>query len=96
MDVFATWWAWVAAGIVLGILEILVPGYIFLGFAVGAVAVGGILATGLIAPGVPWTLVIFAGLSLVAYLILVRRFRSGRGQVKVIDRDINENPPPRR
>jgi hypothetical protein len=30
------WWVWLAAALGLAILEILVPGFIFLGFAVGA------------------------------------------------------------
>ena len=30
------WWAWVILGFALGVLEIMVPGFIFLGFAIGA------------------------------------------------------------
>lgn len=88
---WSAWWVWVAAGLVLAILEVLVPGYIFLGFAIGAVAMGIVVATGLLSLSAGWALVLFAVLSLVAYLVLVLRFRSGRGQVKIIDRDINEN-----
>ena len=40
-----TWWAWVVLGFALGVLEILVPGYIFLGFAIGAVVTGILLIT---------------------------------------------------
>lgn len=88
---WSAWWVWVAAGLILGILEVLVPGYIFLGFAIGAIAMGIVVATGLVALSAGGALVLFAVLSLIAYLVLVRRFRSGRGQVKIIDRDINEN-----
>ena len=42
-----TWWIWMAAALALGILEIVLPGFIFLGFAIGA-AITGIL---LILPG---------------------------------------------
>ena len=31
------WWVWIVLGFALGVLEVIVPGYIFLGFAVGAV-----------------------------------------------------------
>ena len=33
------WWVWVAGGFLLGVLEVLAPGFIFLGFALGAVLV---------------------------------------------------------
>ena len=88
---WSTWWAWMAAGLVLGILELLLPGYIFLGFALGAVAMGLLLATGILPITAPWALVVFAVLSLLAYVVLRNSFKSGRGQVKIIDRDINDN-----
>lgn len=40
------WWVWAVAGLVLGILEVLAPGYIFLGFAAGAAVVGLLLLVG--------------------------------------------------
>lgn len=89
---WSTWWVWIAAGLVLGILELVLPGFIFLGFAVGAVIMGLLLATGLLPLTAPWALVGFAVLSLAAYLILRSRLRSGRGDVRIIDRDINDNP----
>ena len=36
-DLAGTWWAWVILGFALGVLEIIVPGFIFLGFAIGAI-----------------------------------------------------------
>ena len=36
------WWVWIVAGFSLGVLEILAPGYIFLGFAIGALVTGGL------------------------------------------------------
>ena len=38
-----SWWAWVVLGFALGVLEVLAPGYIFLGFAIGAVLTGIVL-----------------------------------------------------
>ena len=38
------WWIWLAGALVLAILEVLLPGFIFLGFAIGAAITGVILA----------------------------------------------------
>jgi len=84
------WWAWIAFGIVLGILEIIVPGFIFLGFAIGAVAVGLIVAQWG-ALSLPWALLIFAVASVGAWLLLRQIFGVRAGQKKVWDRDINED-----
>lgn len=88
---WATWWAWVAGGLVLGILEVLLPGYIFLGFAIGAVVMGIVLATGLLPLTGAWALVLFAVLSLLAYIGLRATSKRGHDQVKVIKHDINKN-----
>lgn len=85
----AQWWAWVAAGMVLAILEVILPGYIFLGFAIAAICVGALLAIG-VAFSLPWALVLFAALALVTYLLLRRVVGIRRGQVKIWKRDINE------
>jgi membrane protein implicated in regulation of membrane protease activity len=88
---WSVWWVWIVAGFLLGMLEIMVPGYIFLGFAIGAVATG-ILVGISIAPASPALLVlIFAVCSLVAWLVLRRTMGVRKGQVKVWDRDINDN-----
>jgi membrane protein implicated in regulation of membrane protease activity len=88
---WSVWWVWIVAGFLLGMLEIVVPGYIFLGFAIGAV-VTGILVGISIAPASPALLVlIFAVCSLVAWLVLRRTMGVREGQVKVWDRDINDN-----
>lgn len=87
---WSLWWVWLAAGVGLGILELLAPGYVFLGFAIGAGIVGGLLATG-VSVGLPILLVIFALLSLVSWLALRKVFGVRKGQVKVWDRDINDD-----
>ena len=86
----ALWWVWIVAGIALAILEIFVPGFVFLGFAAGAVVTGITLwlTTGL-APAT--ILLIFAIASLVAWLVMRQVAGVRRGQVKVWDRDINED-----
>jgi inner membrane protein len=84
-----TWWAWVILGFALGVLEVLVPGFIFLGFAIGAVVTGILVGFGIPA-GLPALILIFAVVSVVAWLILRRVVGVREGQVKVWDRDIND------
>ncbi|MGL4235356.1 NfeD family protein [Tabrizicola sp.] len=85
------WWAWVILGFALGVLEVVVPGFIFLGFAIGAVVTGALVWFGIPA-GLPALILIFAIVSVVAWLAL-RRFVGVRdGQVKIWDRDINDSP----
>lgn len=87
---WATWWVWIAAGMVLGVLELLAPGYIFLGFAIGALLTGGLVALGV--PGsLPLALVIFAALSLIAWAAVRRLLGRRAGHVKIIRGDINDN-----
>ena len=88
-------WAWIAAALILGILEVFAPGYVFLGFAIGAALTGitlwGSGADSAIASSLPMLLVCFAVLSLIAWVLLRRFLGIRKGQVKIIDRDINED-----
>lgn len=89
-SVLTLWWAWLAAALVLAILEVLVPGFVFLGFAIGA-AIMGLLLLMPISLGTPaLIMLIFAALSLVAWLLLKRVFALPTGQVKTFDHDIND------
>lgn len=83
------WWVWAASAGVLGILEVLAPGYIFLGFAVGALAmtVLALAGTGI---GLAFSMLIFALASLAGYMALRALVPGGKGHAKVWDRDINE------
>jgi len=76
--------------IALAILEVIAPGYIFLGFAIGALFMGAVVGLGLAGFSLPWALVVFAVLSLVAFVALRRLFGIRNGQVKYWDRDIND------
>lgn len=91
-DMLALWWAWVAFGLILAILEVVVPGFIFLGFAIGAVLVGLVL----LVAGLPalWALLLFAILSLLAVVGLRRGFGHRGRDTRIIRHDINDNPPP--
>ena len=86
---WAVWWVWVVFGVALGVLEVLVPGFIFLGFAVGAVLVGVLVGIGVLGGSVPVLALVFAVLSLVAWVVLRRVVGVKDGQVKVWDKDIN-------
>ncbi len=91
MEIWTIWWVWVVAGVALALLEIIVPGFIFLGFAVGA-AITGILVLVGVAPGnVALLTLMFAMLSLVAWVVLRRAVGVTKSQVKIWDKDINEN-----
>lgn len=88
---WSIWWVWVVAGFLIGGLEILAPGYIFLGFAIGAVTTGAFLGFGILSGGPAFLLLTFALCSLVAWFALRRTMGVRAGQVKVWDRDINDN-----
>ncbi len=77
----------------LAIVEVLIPAQIFLGFAVGAALTGLGLAIGVpgLAGSLPLTLVVFAVLSLIAWIVIRRVLGVRPGQVKIWDRDINED-----
>jgi inner membrane protein len=86
-----TWWSWIVLGFALGVLEILSPGFIFLGFAIGAVLTGVLVGLGLSPSGLPALVLIFAVLSVISWLALRRTMGVREGQVKVWNRDINDS-----
>ncbi len=88
---WATWWLWVVAGFALGVLEVLAPGFIFLGFAIGAVLTGVLVGIGVLGANLPLLLLAFAVLSVAAWLVLRKTVGVRAGQVKLWDRDINDN-----
>jgi membrane protein implicated in regulation of membrane protease activity len=90
-QLIGSWWAWVILGFVLGILEVAIPGYIFLGFAVGAIATGILVGLGIAVPATA-LFMIFAAISVVAWILLRRLVGVRQGQVKIWDRDINDSP----
>jgi membrane protein implicated in regulation of membrane protease activity len=79
-----------SGALILATLEVLVPGYIFLGFACGAAMVGLLILFGISASGLALTLVIFAVLSLISYLVMRKVFGLRTGQVKIWETDVND------
>jgi membrane protein implicated in regulation of membrane protease activity len=88
---WSVWWVWLVAGFLIGGLEILAPGYIFLGFAIGAVTTGILLGLGVLSGGPAFLLLTFALCSLVAWFALRKTMGVREGQVKLWKRDINDN-----
>lgn len=87
--VLAIWWVWMAAALALAIVEVLAPGFIFLGFAIGAALTGLAVLAGL-AVSIPVLFVVFAALSLVAWLVLRKLFRLPGQRPRRFERDIND------
>ena len=85
------WWVWIVAGFSLGVLEVLVPGFIFLGFAIGAVLTGVLVGMGILGASVPALVLVFAVMSVLAWLALRSTMGVRQGQVKMWDKDINDN-----
>ncbi|MBE2276028.1 MAG: hypothetical protein IAE87_06980 [Rhodobacteraceae bacterium] len=92
-QIWTVWWAWIALGVALGVIDLVMPGFIFLGFAIGAAVTGGLIGIGILgSAGLPLVLLVFAVLSLVAWVALIRVLGRRPGQEKIWDRDINDNP----
>ena len=87
-----SWVFWMIAAVALAILEVFAPGFIFLGFAIGAALVGVILLVGgaAISLSLPMTLLVFAVVSLVSWIALRRVLGVRQGQVKIWNKDIND------
>ena len=87
---WTVWWVWIVAGFSLGVLEILAPGYVFLGFAIGALLTGLLLLIGVLGGSLPLLLMVFALLSLAAWFLLRRVMGAPEGQAKIWHKDIND------
>lgn len=90
------YWVWFTFALVLGVLEVLMPGYILLGFALAAAAIGVVFIVGVgpaeaMMESLPITLSVYGGASLIVWLGLRQYFGRRDGQVKVWDKDINDN-----
>ncbi len=84
------WWLWIAIALALAIVELFSPGFLFLGFALGALATSAVVGFGWVASG-SVLLAVFAGISLLAWIALRFAFRKQSSGAKIITRDINDN-----
>jgi len=96
MEVWQHWWAWVVGGLVLSIIEMLLPtGYILLGFSGGAVLTGVLIALSISGTSLPMTMLVWAILSGLSWVGLRMVFGAPATQQKRrITRDINDHHPP--
>lgn len=90
---WSIWWIWMIGALLIGFLEVVAPAQIFLGFALGAAGTGLALLAGVpgLATSLPMTLLVFAILSLIAWIVVRKMVGVRPGQVKVWERDINED-----
>ena len=89
MILFQAWWFWIGFGLILGILEILLPVFILLGFGLGSVLTGLVMLSGIVMT-LPQALFVFAVFSLCAWLLLKKMFGTKHGSAKTFDHDIND------
>lgn len=87
---WANGWLWISAGLVVALIELLLPGYLFIGTALALVAMGGLLLAGLWPGGLAGALVVTGLLSIAAWVLLRRLMGVQRDQVRIWDRDIND------
>ncbi|MEM8823311.1 MAG: hypothetical protein AAGF30_06850 [Pseudomonadota bacterium] len=95
---WAIWWAWMLVGLGFGVLELVLPSYIMLGFAIGAGLIGLGLMTGLLAPlvglmgayGPASLILLFALLSMGAWIALRKIFGKPGQAAQTFDKDVND------
>lgn len=90
-ELWMLWWVWAIAAVALFAIEVIAPGFMFLGFGVGAVVVAVLLALGLVGSNVAVLAVVFACVSFAAWFAMRKIFGIRKGQVKVWDTDINDD-----
>lgn len=87
---WASGWTWLIGAGVLGIAETLLPGFILLGFGLGALVVSVLLFLGLIGT-LPVVLLVWAVASGLAWGLLKRLFTRPGSRPKIWRTDINDN-----
>ena len=90
MAIIETWWAWVAFGIVLMLLELMMPSYLFLGFGFGAIVTGITLALGM-TMSARYLMLLFSIASLIRWVLLRQVFKLPKENVQTFDQGLNDN-----
>lgn len=91
VDIWALWWVWGLGAVALLVLEVFAPGFLFLGFGAGAAVVAALLGLGLGSDNPAILALIFAVVSMAAWYVMRRIFGVRKGQVKIWDKDINDD-----
>lgn len=84
----AIWWAWLALAGGLLIIELMAPGFIFLGIALGAAITAPVVWVA--QPSLTATMMVFAVASVLAWVVLRRLFQPAPKSVQTFDTDIND------
>ena len=90
MAIIETWWAWVAFGIVLMLLELMMPSYLFLGFGFGAIVTGITLVLGM-TMSARYLMLLFSIASLIRWVLLRQVFKLPKENVQTFDQGLNDN-----
>lgn len=88
-DYLTLWWPWICIALALGLIELLAPGFIFLGFAIGALAMAVIVFV-LPTTNIPALLAMFAICSLIGWIVLRILFRRQSSDARIVTQDIND------
>ena len=86
-------WLWIIAALLLALVEVLLPVWIFLGIALATLIMGVLILIGLWGGSFAWALVATAILSGVIWYGLRKAMGIQHGQVKIWHHDINDNHP---
>lgn len=84
-------WLWIIAALLLALVEMTLPGYVFMGMAAAVAVMGALLLSGLWTAGLPAALVLTAVLSGLIWLALSRMRGVDRSATRIWHRDINDN-----
>jgi membrane protein implicated in regulation of membrane protease activity len=91
LSTFDQWWIWVSAAIIMLTFEVFLPGFVFLGFAIGAGIVGVVLLIfGSGVASVPGLFLIWTLFSLISWYVMRKMVGERGGQVQTFDTDIND------
>lgn len=83
-------WLWLIAAFLLAAVELLVPGWAFMGLAAAVGLMAVLMLAGLWSAGLAVTLLVTALLSGVVWLAFRRIWPRSRGERRLWDRDIND------
>ncbi len=86
-------WFWLIAALLLALVEVLVPVWIFLGIAIATLIMGLVLLAGFWGGSFAAALVVTGLLSGAIWFLLRRLMGVQHGQVKRWHHDINDTPP---
>ncbi|AGT07245.1 NfeD family protein [Paracoccus aminophilus] len=86
-------WYWLIAALLMALVEVLLPVWLFLGLAIATAVMGLLLLAGLWGGSFGWALVVTGVLSGVIWVLLRRAMGVQHGQVKIWHDDINDNHP---